>query len=137
MDRLSRLLPALLFASAVLHASACAPRVTDTREAAPSDSVGEEARREPTPELAPLGEGASAGEQAPTLGRAGAEAPGDGMPAAGSDIVIDWDRVRRHASTDVDRGVNVKRNADTGGIKLPDATPMPIATPDGAGAPRE
>ena len=78
----------------------------------------------------------------PTLGRAGAEAPRGGLPGqAGADIVIDWDRVRRHAATDADFGVNVKRNDDTGGI-LPapletQPAPAPSATPadDGAGNP--
>lgn len=55
--------------------------------------------------------------------------------------MIDWDRVRRHAATDADFGVNVKRNDDTGGIvpaplEAPPA-PTPSATPadDGAGTP--
>lgn len=79
-------------------------------------------------------------EAAPTLGRAGAEAPRGGLPGqAGSDIVIDWDRVRRHAATDADFGVNVKRNDDTGGIPPAPEEPAPAATAtpadDGAGNP--
>lgn len=110
--------------------SACSARATDTTEvplpavpASPSSGVGE------TGTL----------ESAPTLGRAGAEAPKGALPAhADADLVIDWDRVRRHAGADPDRGVNVKRNDPTGGVR-PQATPSPspIASPaDGAGTPR-
>lgn len=57
------------------------------------------------------------------------------MPAADSElIVIDWDRVRRHAGADADRGVNVRRHDDTGGLKaLPEPAPAPTA--EGAGDP--
>ena len=70
------------------------------------------------------------------MGRAGAEAPKGGLPAVpGAELVIDWDRVRRHAGVDADRGVNVKRHENTGG--QPDAPPpSPAASPtEGAGTP--
>ena len=130
MTRLSRLLPVLL----LVLLAACAARVTGSKEAA----------REPTPATSPSGGGESSAEvleeAVPTLGRAGAEAPSGGLPEEdGAGIVIDWARVRRHAASDAEFGVNVKRNDDTGGIPPSPPSAPPAETPaavEGAGTPR-
>jgi len=117
------------------------------KEAAPPRSGDARHTEEPVPAASPVsGEGETAGAHADaaatsTIGRAGAEAPKGGLPGqVGADLVIDWDRVRRHAGVDADRGVNVKRHENTGGITKPDATPAPAASPvaspvEGAGTP--
>lgn len=140
MTRLSRLLPALLLVSL----AACAARVTGREEAAPPTVEGEPHREPSSSATSPSGGGEPNAElldeAVPTLGRAGAEAPSGGLPEEnGADIVIDWDRVRRHAASDAEFGVNVKRNDDTGGIRTPAAPPAaePDETPvlEGAGNP--